>query len=79
MSIPVIASATGGLAEVVTSEVGLLVPPEDPDRLAEALRTLYTQPERLASMREKARARVLEHYTTDRSIDRYLALFEESV
>jgi glycosyltransferase involved in cell wall biosynthesis len=78
MSIPVIASATGGLAEVITSDVGLLVPPENPQRLAEALRAVYTQPERLAAMREKARARVLDNYTTDQSIERYIALFEET-
>ncbi len=37
---PVIASAVDGLVEQVPSEVGMLVPPDDPDALAAALRRM---------------------------------------
>jgi glycosyltransferase involved in cell wall biosynthesis len=76
MSVPVIASDTGGLAEVVTNDVGILVPPENPARLAAALREAYEKPDRLAALRANGRARVLNHYTTDQSIAKHIALFE---
>lgn len=38
--LPVVAAATGGAAEIVTPETGILVPPKDPGATAEALRRL---------------------------------------
>ena len=44
---PVIASEIAGYADVVTDGVdGILVPPADPQRLAEELQELYLEPER---------------------------------
>ena len=46
---PVIASAIAGYSDVVTDGVdGVLVPPGDPQRLAEELQRAYHEPERLA-------------------------------
>jgi glycosyltransferase involved in cell wall biosynthesis len=43
---PVVASAVGGIPEVITDGVdGLLVPPDDPDALAEALSTVVDDAE----------------------------------
>ena len=61
---PVIATPVGGTAELVADgETGLLVPPRDPERLAEAIRSLAADPElrrRLGARRPRAgRARVL--------------------
>ena len=43
---PVVASAVGGLLDlVVDGETGLLVPPREPERLRAALRTLIDDPE----------------------------------
>ena len=54
---PVIASAIAGYSDVVTDGVdGVLVPPADPQRLAEELQRAYLEPERLARMRVAARA-----------------------
>jgi glycosyltransferase involved in cell wall biosynthesis len=53
---PVIASAVGGLRELVEDGVtGLLVPPESPKALAKALRALLCDPERLRDMGLEAR------------------------
>lgn len=55
--VPVIASTAGAAREIVTDGVdGLLVPPEDPARLAAAIDTLR-DPARRARMRMAARAR----------------------
>jgi alpha-maltose-1-phosphate synthase len=74
---PVVASAVGGIPEVVVpGETGLLVPidpvsetnvePLDPERfaldLASAINTLMESPERLRSMGRAARQRVEEHF-----------------
>ncbi|MCC7372898.1 MAG: glycosyltransferase family 4 protein [Chloroflexi bacterium] len=42
---PVIASATGGLPEIVTPACGITVPPGDEDALLAAMRTLIADPE----------------------------------
>ena len=45
---PVIASAIAGYSDVVSDGVdGLLVPPGDPQRLAEELQRVHYEPERL--------------------------------
>jgi glycosyltransferase involved in cell wall biosynthesis len=72
MSVPVIAANVGGLAEVVTSDVGILFPSENASRLADALREVYEKPDRLAALRANGRARVLNHYTTAQSIAKHL-------
>jgi phosphatidylinositol alpha-mannosyltransferase len=54
---PVVASAIAGYTEVVNDGVdGILVPPADPQRLAEELQRLHHEPERRAAMGEAARA-----------------------
>ncbi len=53
---PVVASAIAGYSDVVSDGVdGLLVPPGDPQRLAEALQSLYHDPARRARMAAAAR------------------------
>src|SRR5690606_14875684 len=53
---PVIASAIAGYSDVVTHGVdGLLVPPADPQRLAEELQRMHHERDRLAAMGEAAR------------------------
>jgi phosphatidyl-myo-inositol alpha-mannosyltransferase len=53
---PVIASAIAGYAEVVSDRVnGVLVPPGDPQRLAEELQRLHVEPERRRAFGEAAR------------------------
>jgi glycogen synthase len=75
---PVVASAVGGIKEVVvTDETGLLVPfeprsatdfePKDPDRfardLAAAVNRLLADPERVKRMGEQARQRVEQYFS----------------
>ncbi len=54
---PVIASAIAGYSDVVSDGVdGILVPPGDPQRLAEELLALHYEPYRLEEMAQAARA-----------------------
>ncbi len=55
--LPVIASAVGGIPDVVTAETGLLVPPGDSAALADAMMRLASDPELRACMGRAARNR----------------------
>jgi glycosyltransferase involved in cell wall biosynthesis len=59
----VVASHVGGLPEIVVDgETGLLVPPEAPCALAEALALLIREPERRRSLGKAARALAMARY-----------------
>ena len=65
--LPVIATAVGGLPEVVTDGVnGLLIPPRDPEALARALDRLLADPDFARRLGEQARAEVEAHYSLER-------------
>lgn len=64
--LPVVASETGGLPEVVSHGVtGLCVPPKDPARLADAILNLWNDPSRAAAMGEAGREKALREYTPE--------------
>jgi glycosyltransferase involved in cell wall biosynthesis len=75
---PVVASRVGGLTETVADGVnGVLVPPENPAALADALiRLLRDEPARLR-MGEEGRARAERDYTADRMADRTAELYRQ--
>ncbi len=74
--LPVVASAVGGMREaVVDGESGLLVPPEDPQALAEALGVLLCAPERRAQLGNAARARVRAEFDVARMCSRTEELY----
>jgi starch synthase len=87
---PVVASAVGGMPEVVVhEETGLLVPlepmgsnnfePRDPDRfsrdLATAINALLRDPDRLKAMGEKARERVERYFSWSTIAQRTLEFY----
>ena len=75
---PVIASAIAGYNDVVTDGVdGVLVPPADPQRLAEELQRAYLEPERLAQMRVAARASA-ERYAWPQVADSLTKVYERA-
>lgn len=79
MARPVIATAHGGAMETIRDgETGWLVPPADPDALAQALdRALaLSQPER-AALGQRARASVLADYTIAAMQQRTIAVYRE--
>lgn len=76
---PVIASAIAGYSDVVSDGVdGLLVPPGDPQRLAEELQRVHFEPERLQGMGEAAR-RSAQRYAWPRVADQVTAVYERAI
>jgi glycosyltransferase involved in cell wall biosynthesis len=77
--VPVIASAVGGLPEIVQSETaGILVPPDDPAALAGALERLVRNTELRESMSRVARQSV-ERFSTEHVLLQHQRLYEEIV
>ncbi len=78
--LPVVATDVGGNEEVIVAgETGLLVPPRDPDALAEALVLLLKDPERARAMGAAGRARVEQSFTVEQMVARLQTLYTSSL
>ena len=76
---PVIASHIAGYADVVTDGVdGVLVPPADPQRLAEELQSLHHEPERRERLGAEAR-RSAQRYAWPRIAEQVEGVYEDVV
>lgn len=78
MARPVLASAVGGLTEVVIDGLtGRTLPVEDAPALTAAMAELLGCPERARSMGLAARRHVLEVFDWERFVDQYERLYRE--
>ena len=77
---PVIAVDAGGPREIVVNgSTGLLVPPRDATRLAEAIMTLLTDRDGRTAMGTAARHRYLEHFTVEPMTKRTAEIYAKSI
>lgn len=77
---PVIASAVGGILEVVENkETGLLVPPGRPEDLARAMVSLLDDPARARAMGMAGRRRVEARFTWARAAERTEQVYAEAI
>jgi glycosyltransferase involved in cell wall biosynthesis len=77
---PVIASAVGGLPEIVADgETGLVVPAGEAEPLAEAIVALASDLPRAAEMGLAGRARALEAFTPERCVERVEGLYRRAL
>ena len=73
--VPCVATAVGGIPELFSAGAGLLAPPGNPARLAEALLELAKDPDRRGRITEAAFAKVAATNDLERVVDQYLKLF----
>jgi len=66
--VPVVASDTGGLADVVQESTGNLFPPGDDEALSRCVLALLDDVEGLVSRGERARERVRQEFSVERSV-----------
>ncbi len=73
--VPVLATDVGGVPDIVTPDVGVLVPPREPEQLAEALERLARDPLMRARMGRAGRRRFESQFSAQVWADRLLALY----
>ena len=68
-SVPIVAARVGGVPDVVSSEHALLVPPEEPVTIAEALAEVRREPSAATHRSLLARKRVLQAFSAEAWLD----------
>lgn len=80
LGLPAVASNVGGIPDIVKhGENGLLVPPGDPDALAQAIQTLFSDRDEYGRLSRNARETVESSFTAERMVQRYSETFLETV
>lgn len=78
LGIPVVASRTGGLPELLGDDAGLLVPPRDPAALATAIGLLLDSPALRTALAVAARGRLAE-FDAPRMAERVVAVYRSAL
>jgi glycogen(starch) synthase len=78
--LPVVASRVGGIPELVEDGVtGLLVPPNDPESLAEAVIELLRDDVRRKEMGQRGRERIIRLANLKENVDRRVAIYQRII
>lgn len=78
VGLPVVATNTGGIPEIVISgETGLLVPPEDASRFAEAVKWMLSHRDDGKEMGLRGQKRALQQFGVERMVEQYEAVYDE--
>lgn len=75
----IVASVAGESAQILRDAGALVVAPEDPPALADALRTLVADPELRAEMGRQGRAYVEQHFDRQALANRYEHILDDAV
>jgi glycosyltransferase involved in cell wall biosynthesis len=74
--LPVVASATGGLLDLIDDgRTGLLVRPDDPAALAQAIEALIVSPARASALAAAARDEIARRYSFERMVRAFEDLY----
>lgn len=78
LGLPVVATAVGGVPEVVLHEkTGLLVPPDDPDGACSALLRIAQDPAFAKLLGERGKIHAQQHYSLEVMLDRSEAVYQQ--
>jgi len=73
--VPIVATAVGGVPDVVGEDEALLVPSEAPDTLAAAIRAVFAMPEAAAARARGAQERLRRRFSMEPWLRRYEAIY----
>jgi len=77
---PVVATSVGGIPEVIKNRKdGLLVPPMDSRKLAEAVLDLICNPENRRALVSAAKEKVLKQYSFEQRTEKVIELYENCI
>lgn len=77
--VPIVATAVGGVPDVVSPAEAILVPSDGPEELATALDQIFSAAPAAAARAQAARARLDERYALGRWLERYEEFYERAV
>lgn len=77
--VPIVATAVGGVPDVLSADEAILVPPNDPAALAAGIRHVVADPAGAAARAGAARARLERDFAPARWLERYAALYRRLV
>ncbi len=75
--VPVIGTRTGGIPELLEGDAGLLVPPRDPEALAEAIARLATDLDLRRTVGQRGRERVEKEFSVEAVVRRLAEWFAQ--
>ena len=78
LNVPVVGSNVGGVPELITeNETGLLVPPENPEKLADAVNELLSNTEKAKKLANNGNNFVKKNMTWDVILPKYIRFYED--
>ena len=78
LNVPVIATNVGGIPELIkNNETGIIVPPEDPSKLAQAVNELLSDKEKAEKLAANGNTFVKNNMTWDVILPKYIKFYED--
>jgi glycosyltransferase involved in cell wall biosynthesis len=78
--VPVISTKVAAIPELIThNETGLLVPPDDPDALGDAILYALDNRGKMDAIAVNARQKIQSHFTWDKTARACVAIYEQYV
>jgi len=78
--LPVVATNAGGNAEIVLdNQTGFIVPPKDPNRMAEAIMTIIKNNDMANQMKERGKDRVSKKFNLETMRDQYEQIYQQTL
>jgi glycosyltransferase involved in cell wall biosynthesis len=75
--LPVVATKVGGVSEVMMEDYGKIVPPDNPDALAEAV--LEFSHRELSALKNGLRAMIEQKFSWDKNVEKLVVIYEELI
>jgi glycosyltransferase involved in cell wall biosynthesis len=75
--LPVVATKVGGVSEVMMEDYGKIVPPDNPDALAEAV--LEFSHRELSALKNGLRAMIEQKFSWDKNVEKLVAIYKEFI